>query len=229
MPHLPNILLLLSLTVLSSCQMVRTVYDESGNEVVEREGGERSLEDYMASTFDKDVTRKKNEDGVPESSSNKVSRYQRDLDAARRDTTTYQTGSFSGTHSFSGGRQSYSDAGRSFDTGTPYSGTFSSSDYNTDLRPAFMSDTRGVFCRDETYGVSSADRYEADGQAHDTFATSSTFATDYSDISRDTASGYYESRKNKFGKPRIISHREYYRRTIQETRSMLGRDEEPEE
>ncbi len=219
----------LCLFALPACKTVRTVYDINGNEVKEHAGGERSLEDYMSETFDKEVSRKKNEEGVPESSSNKVSRYQRDIDAARKSDKTFITGAFSGTGSYSGADRNFSGAGKKFDTGKPYGGTYNSA-YSTDLRPDFMSDTKGIYSRDDAYGVSSADRAAQDGQPYDDFSPTHTYGTGYSeDISREDTSGYFESRKDKFGKPRIISHQDYYRKTITETRSMLGRDEEPTE
>ena len=70
---------------LTACRSVRTVYDENGNEVKEHQGGERSLEDYMQETFDKEVTRKKDDSGVPQSRSTKVSLYQKAIDEARKD------------------------------------------------------------------------------------------------------------------------------------------------
>lgn len=219
----------LCLLSLTSCETVRTVYDDNGHEIQEHTGGERSLEDYMQETFDKDVTRKKTEDGVPESSSNKVSRYQKDIDAARRDDKTFSTGTFSGTGAFSGMDRDFSGSNKKFDTGSPYAGTYGSSSISRDLRPDFLSDTKGVFSRDDTYGISAADRSEVDGQGYDDFSPIHTYGTGYSDISRDTTSGYYESRKNKHGQPRIISHRDYYRKTIHDTRSLLGRDNETEE
>lgn len=219
----------LCLFALPACTTVRTVYDDQGNEVKERPAGERSLEDYMSETFDKEVTRKKNEEGVPESSSNKVSRYQRDIDAARKSDKTFSTGTFSGTGVFSGADRNFRGAGKKFDTGKPYAGTYNSA-YSTDLRPDFMSDTKGIYSRDDAYGVSTADRAAQDGQPYDDFSPSHTYGTGYSDdISRQDTSGYFESRREKFGKPRIISHQDYYRKTISETRSMLGRDEEPTE
>lgn len=216
----------LCLLTFTSCQTVRTVYDESGNEVKEREGGERSLEDYMSETFDRDVTRKKNDEGVPESSSTKVSRYQSALDNARRDSTTFSTGSYNGLRSY-GGTGRYAEANRTFDRGEAFSGTHENTEYRTDLRPAFMSDTRGVFSRDDAYGVSSASRASADGRANAAYSTSNTYSTSRSNISRNTTSGYYESRLNNFPRPRIINRDEYYRRTIEETRTMLGRDNAP--
>lgn len=220
--------LLFCLLYLPACQTVRTVYDEHGNEVVEH-SGERTLEDYMTETFDRDVTRKKNEDGVPESSSTKVSRYQKDLDAARKDTTTFRTGSFSGVKSLSRDK-SFSGAGKQFDTGSSYDGTFANKSYSRDLRPDFMSDTKGVFSREDTYGgISSSNRADGDGQSYDPYGTENIYGTGSSNISRTTASSYIETRREKTPKPRIVDHKEYYKKSLYETRALLGRDNEPPE
>lgn len=220
--------LLLCLLYLPACETVRTVYDGYGNEVTER-SGERSLEDYMSETFDRDVTRTKNEDGVPVSGSNKVSRYQKDLDTARRDTTTYGTGSFSGVKTLSRDK-SFSGAGKQFDTGAAYSGTFANRTYSRDLRPDFMSDTKGIYSREDTYrDVSRADRAAGDGQAHASYGRDNIYGTSTADVSRDTTSSYTESRRNKTPRPRIINHRDYYKKSLFETRALLGRDNPPEE
>lgn len=217
------------LSLLTACQSVRTVYDENGNEVKEREGGERSLEEYMQETFDKDVSRKKGESGVPQSASQKVSHYQKAIDEARKDNSVFSTGTFSGIKSFNG-KTTFSGADKDFDKSQSYEGAATRASYNKDLRPDFMSDTKGVFNRDDLYGISSADRATADGSRHDTFNTGHTYDTNYSSsVSRDITSSYYESRKDNFKQPRIINHRDYYRKTIQETRTMLGRDQEPTE
>lgn len=219
---------LLCLLCLPACTSVRTVYDENGNEVKDRPGGERSLEDYMADTFDKDVSRKKNKDGVPESSSNKVSRYQKAIDEARRDTSEYSTGRFSGTGSYSGSDLRFSGAGKAFDKSKTYSGTFASSAYSRDLRPAFMSDSKGIYGTDSRHGSITADnRAAGEGLAHGSYTTSSVYGTHPSSISRDTPSGYYESRRNKTPQPRILNHRDYYKKSLFETRALLGRDNEP--
>ncbi len=220
--------LFLCLLCLPACETVRTVYDEYGNEVTER-SGERSLEDYMSETFDRDVTRTKNEDGVPVSGSNKVSRYQKDLDAARRDSTAYSTGSFSGVKTLSR-NQSFSGAGKQFDTGAAYGGTFANSSYSRDLRPDFMSDTKGIYSREDAYGgASRADRAAGDGLAHTSYGRENIYGTSTAGVSRDTTSSYTESRRNKTPRPRIINHRDYYKKSIFETRALLGRDNTPEE
>ena len=89
------------------------------------------------------------------------------------------------------------------------------------LRPAFMSESKGVAHTAYT-GHSSADRYSAEGANYD--ATGRIYATHDSGISTTDTSGYFESRKEKWGKPTIINKGEYYKRTVEETRGLLGRD-----
>ncbi len=221
--------LLLCLLYLPACQTVRTTYDENGHEVKEHTGQERSFEDYMQETFDSEVTRRKNKDGVPESSSSKVSRYQKAIDDARRDTSTFQTGSYSGTKSFDRNKN-FSGAGKAFDTGAPYKGAFSNSAYSKDLRPDFMSDTKGIYSRDDAYAdFGTGARSNSDGQAYAEFSSEHVYGTNSSNFSRDDASGYIESRRDNTAPPRIINHRDYYKKSLFETRALLGRDNEPAE
>lgn len=221
--------LILCLLYLPACQTIRTTYDENGNEVTEHMGRERTFEDYMQETFDNEVTRKKNKDGVPESSSSKVSRYQKAIDEARRDTSTYQTGSYNGRKSFDSNK-SFSDAGKTFDTGAPYKDSFSGSAYSKDLRPDFMSDTKGIYSREDAYaGFGTGTRADGDGRVYDAFGTGNVYGTNTSNYSRDDASGYIESRRDNTAPPRIINHRDYYKKSLFETRALLGRDNEPVE
>lgn len=212
----------LLVATLSSCESVRTVYDENGKVVEERNGArERSLNDYFEEEFDSNFTEKKNKDGVPEATSHKVSSYQKDIDAARRGDKEYATGTYNvgGTSDYAGKR--FSGSAERFEGNKRYDGFSGDSPYNTDMRPAFMSEGKGV-ARTAYTGHSSNDRYTAEGTHYD--ASGKIYATHDSGISTSDTSGYFESRKDKWGKPTIISSREYYKRTIEETRTMLGRD-----
>ena len=207
---------------LCSCESVRTVYDENGRVVKERDGArERSLNDYFEEEFDSNFTEQKNKDGVPQATSHKVSSYQKDIDAARRGDKEYATGSYNagGTSSFAG--KQFSGSSDRFDGSKRFDGFSGDSAYNTDMRPAFMSESKGVAHTAYT-GHSSADRYSAEGANYD--ASGRIYATHDSGISTTDTSGYFESRKEKWGKPTIINKGEYYKRTVEETRTMLGRD-----
>lgn len=218
----PHAFTALLLAALCSCESVRTVYDENGKVVKEHEGArERSLNDYFEEEFDSNFTEQKNKDGVPQATSHKVSSYQKDIDAARRGDKEYATGTYDigGTSGFAGKR--FSGSAERFEGSKRYNGFSADSPYNKDLRPAFMSESKGV-ARTAYTGHSSGDRYSAEGTNYD--ASGRIYATHDSGISTSDTSGYFESRKNKWGKPTIINKNEYYKRTIEETRTMLGRD-----
>lgn len=212
-------------TTLAACKSVRTVYDENGREVKEHDGArERSLNDYFDEEFDASFSEKKNADGVPEATSKKVSSFQKDIDAARRGDKEYSTGTFSagGSSSYDGKR--FSDSGTQFSGSKRFDGFSKESAYSSDLRPAFMSEGKGLTRSDNIYGaINSSNRYDAEGNNYD--ARGKIYATHDNGITTSDTSGYFESRKDKWGKPTIISNREYYKRTIEETRSMLGRDQ----
>lgn len=214
----------LLLAALCSCESVRTVYDENGKEVKEHQGArERSLNDYFEEEFDSNFTEKKNKDGVPQATSHKVSSYQKDIDAARRGDKEFATGAYQGGGGLSGyAGKRFDGSSTKFDNSKRFDGFSGDSQYSTDMRPAFMSESKGV-ARTDYSGHSSADRYSSEGHAYD--ASGRIYATHNSGISTSDTSNYFESRKEKWGKPTIISNREYYKRTIEETRTMLGRDE----
>ena len=212
------------LTALASCKSVRTVYDENGRQVKEHDGArERSLNDYFDEEFDANFSEKRNADGVPEATSKKVSRFQKDIDAARRDDKEYATGTYTagGSSSYSGKR--FSESTTQFSGSKRFDGYSKESAYNSDLRPAFMSEGKGLSRTDNVYGaISSSNRYDAEGNNYD--ARGKIYATHNNDISTSDTSGYFESRKEKWGKPTIINKGEYYKRTVEETRGLLGRD-----
>lgn len=214
----------LLLSALCSCESVRTVYDENGKVVKERDGArERSLNDYFEEEFDSNFTESKTKDGVPQATSHKVSSYQKDIDAARRGDKVYETNAYQGGGGLSGyAGKSFDGSSTKFDGSKRFDGFSGDSQYSTDMRPAFMSEGKGVAHTTYT-GHSAADRYRSEGHSYD--ASGRIYATHDSGISTTDTSNYFESRKEKWGKPTIISNREYYKRTIEETRTMLGRDE----
>ena len=214
----------LAVLALASCESVRTVYDENGKVVKETNGArERSLNDYFEEEFDSRFSEKKNKDGVPEAASAKVSRYQKDIDAARRNDKSYATGTYNpgGTSDYAG--KKYSDTRNSDVRDTRYDGTHSNTTFSRDTRPDFMNDSRGLSATDNPYRGSHADtRNASEGVAHN--ARDTRYRTPEGNISTSETNSYVEGRREKWGKPSIISSREYYRRTIEDTRTMLGRD-----
>lgn len=214
----------ITLLAFASCKSVRTVYDENGKVVRETNGArERSLNDYFEDEFDSRFSERKNRDGVPEAASTKVSRYQKDIDAARRNDKTYATGTYSpgGASSYAG--RAYSGTRSSDVRNTRYSGTHGSTAFSRDTRPDFMNDSRGLSATDNPYrGSHSGTRSSAEGTAYN--ARDSRYQTPDGTVSTSETNAYVEGRRNKWGKPRIMSSREYYRRTVEDTRTMLGRD-----
>ncbi len=219
---------LLALSLLQGCKSVRTVYDENGREVKESvPGQEKDLESYFNEEFASSFSEKKNKEGVPETTSAKVSRFQKDLDAARRSEKRFHTTAFSGIHDNDARAHSFDGSNKSFDANKAYEGTFSSN-IDTQLRPAFMKEGKGLVRSESVYGgISPTDRSPMEGA--DAAISGRPYATHASNISTSDRSGYFESRKERFGKPHIINYRQYYKKSIEETRTLLGRDKGTEE
>lgn len=216
-------LLAVLLPMLPACESVRTVYDENGREVKESAPGqEKDLESYFNEEFASSFSEKKNKEGVPETTSSKVSRFQKDLDAARRSDKQFNTTAFGGLRDNDARSVSFDGANKSFDASKKYDGAFTSN-IDTQLRPAFMTEGKGIVRSESEYGgISSSDRSSLEGESSD--MADRPYATRASDISPSDRSGYFESRRDRFGKPRIINYREYYKKSIEETRTLLGRD-----
>ena len=90
-----TLLMLLAMLGCTACTPVRTVYDSQGNEVKDDEpGGEKDLMSTFEKRFDNDFSEKKNADGVPVTTSGKVSSFQRELDNARKIDKPFATGNF---------------------------------------------------------------------------------------------------------------------------------------
>lgn len=216
---------LLLLLLLPACESVRTVYDENGREVKESTPGqEKDLESYFNEEFASSFSEKKNKEGVPETTSSKVSRFQKDLDAARRSDKQFNTSAFGGLHGNDARSVSFDGANKSFDASKKYDGVFTSN-IDTQLNPAFMKEGKGISRSESVFeGISSADRSPMEGE--DAGISGRPYATRASDISTSDSSGYFESRRDRFGKPRIINYRQYYKKSIEETRTLLGRDKD---
>ncbi len=204
--------------LLTACHSVRTVYDEYGNEVKEKEPGKEtdimsSFEERINSGF----SLKKNEDGVPEAVSHRVSRYQKDLNSARGTEERYGTSRYSG-----GGESAFADrhydGRREYGDRREFTGGRTSS-YSKDLRPDFMNGSRGL--AHENYSGSDS-RSALEGQAMS--GTDVVYGTSGSSYHRETESGYFETRRDRTPAPPVRNYRDYYNKNIMNTRSILGRD-----
>ncbi len=201
--------------LLVACQYERTVYDSSGNVVKERQAGENSsLEERFAGGFDA----KKNEYGIVEADSRKVSSFQGKLDESRAKSVSDQGKEFGGTKDASGWRdKSYGDATARFAGSKAYKDSTKSA-YSTDDIPAFMKGGKGI--EKEEYAGSKL-ALDAKDKTYD---VGEAYAKKMSRTTRDDESQYFESRRDSAPSPKIYTKGEYTRKTLEDTRSMLRRD-----
>ncbi|MFI3244073.1 MAG: hypothetical protein R3Y56_07470 [Akkermansia sp.] len=201
--------------LLVACQAERTIYDSSGNVVKERKLGEHSsLEERFAGGFDA----KKNEQGIVEAESRKVSSFQGKLDESRAKMASEQGREYGGSHDATGWKdKSYSDAKTTFSGSKEYKDS-SKSAYSTDDIPAFMKGGKGI----ERTEYDHVTRDLADQEK--TYDVGEAYAKKMSQTSREDESQFFESRRDSAPKPTIFSKDEYTRKTVEDTRSMLRRD-----
>lgn len=212
--------LLSAVMLLSACETIRTVYDEDGKVVSEHAGGEKDITDHFEKSFDSSFSVKKNDKGIPQAVSNRVSRFQKDLDEARRSDSVYSTSSYAGTDDRSVERMEFAGAGKAYSVHEAYTGSRGEA-INKDLHPAFATSSRGLY--------STADSYDAENARSALEGMRSTMAggrysTSESSYSTDDTSGYIESRRDNTPPPRVFSREQYYRKTIDDTRALLGRE-----
>lgn len=216
------IFFLLTTLALSSCKSVRTVYDENGKVVKESEGANfTDIHSHMEKQWGDSFSEKKNAEGVPEATSSKVSSFQKELDAARRNDKEFLTGDWNGRKDAGLRGMVYDADGRAFGEGKRYE-TFSSSAYTTSMTPDFLKSGRGLTPSEEQ-GALGGQTSGLAGRYND--ARSMTYepggAAPYS---RETESGYFESRRHNAKEPVIVNYRDYYQRGVQDIRGILGRD-----
>lgn len=213
------------LLLLSACETVRTVYDEAGNEVNPNASGESDLTAHFEKEFASSFSEKKNDQGVPQATSGKVSRYQKELDASSRLDKQFSTSSFAGAPRDEVHTMRFSDTGKAYDVKEAYSGSMGSA-IEKDLHPAFATDSRGIYATGDSY-ASNEVRSALEGMQNRMNGQS--YVTHTGRYSRDDTSGYVETRRDNTPPPRVISRDEYYRKSVRETRALLGRDEPQDE
>ena len=159
-------LLLLALLGCTACTPVRTVYDSQGNEVKDDEpGGEKDLMSTFEKRFDNDFSEKKNADGVPVTTSGKVSSFQRELDNARKIDKPFATGSFDTGRQLDLRDDSVGGGSKRFVTGKDDIARTGNNMFSTDLRPDFMNESHGISHSQRYRGASTADRSDLEGIA----------------------------------------------------------------
>lgn len=214
------------LLLLCACETVRTVYDEAGNEVKpSSSGGETDLTSHFEKEFASSFSEKKNDQGVPQATSGKVSRYQKDLDSSSRLDKQFSTGSYAGATRDEVHTMSFSGAGKTYNVKEAYSGAMGSA-IERDLHPAFATGSRGIYGTEDSYA---GDEVRSALEGMKSRMNGQEYVTHSGRYSREDSSGYVESRRDNTPPPRIISRDEYYRKTVRETRALLGRDEEKQD
>ncbi len=211
---------LAALLCCSGCTPVRTVYDEQGNLVKDDEpGGEKDLMSVYEKKFNNDFVVKKTKDGVPQTTSNKVSSFQRDLNKARSSKEKFSTKVFDTGKKSDLRDKSFGGANKTFDPGGKAIERNTNSMFARDMRPDFMNETHGI-SHNNRYREG-MNRFHMEGK---TMQTSTYYNNTTAPFSREEQSTYFEMRRNKSEQPQIIDHQEYYRQHKQGIRDLLGRD-----
>lgn len=206
--------------LLCACEPVRTVYDEHGVEVKEREPGkETDLMSRYEERIDASFQRKKNADGVPQAVSSRVSSFQKDLDAARGTDERFSTRAFSDVRENDALSTRFKGA-KEFSGSKSYAGVRESS-YDVTRQPDFLNEHRGL--AHESYREDQSTRSPAEGSV--LRGRDDVFETNASDYNRDMQSGYFESRRQKTSQPVIRDYKDFYNKEVYSTRSILGRDQ----
>ncbi len=216
----PHVLYFLLLLGCAACTPVRTVYDSQGNVVKEDEepGGEKDLMSTFEKRFDAAFSEKKTQDGVPMTTSSKVSPFQQELDNARKINKTFSTGNFDTGSRLDLRGDSFAGAAKRFNTGKDGIAKAENAMYSTDLRPDFMNESHGI-SHSQRYKTDSSQRSSMEGR---TVSTSNYWLDNDEPYTTSTESGYIETRRNKAGQPTIIDHKDYYRQFRGGLKGLLG-------
>lgn len=220
LPRLFTFLALIALLCCTACTPVRTVYDEQGNLVNDDEpGGEKDLMSVYEKKFNNDFVVQKTKEGIPQTTSRRVSSFQSALNNARnsRDkfsTKVFDTGKASDlrSKSFDGASKAFNPRGKAMEKNA-------NSIFARNLRPDFMNETHGISHSNRYRDAMTRSRMEGKSMQ-----TSSYYNNTPSPYSTEEISTYFEMRRNKTEQPQIIDHREYYRQHKQGIRDLLGRD-----
>ena len=211
---------------LVACTPVRTVYDENGNVVQDDEpGGEKDLMSTFEKRFDAAFSEQKTKDGVPMTTSSKVSPFQRDLDNARKIDKPFSTGRFDTGSRLDLRNDGFAGAAKRFNTGKDGISKTANTMYSTDLRPDFMNESHGISHNQRFAGASSADRSYMEGITRNDRSESFSL-TDYEPYTTSTENGYIENRRNKTRQPVIIDKQDYYRQFRGGLKGILGTDKQ---
>lgn len=212
----------------AGCTAVRTVYDSQGNEIKDDEqGGEKDLMSTYEKRFDAAFSEQKNKEGVPQTTSSKISSFQQELDDARRIDKPFAAGRFDTGKHLDLRDSGFAGADKQFATDKSGIERTVNSMYSTDLRPDFMNESHGISHERSYSGASRNIRSQLEGFAADGMDKTH-HLTDYEPYTTNSESNYVEHRRNKTKQPVIIDYRDYYQRHKNSVRQLLGRDNEPQ-
>lgn len=217
---LPAFILLL---VCTACTPVRTVYDAHGNVVDDEPGGEKDLMSTFEKRFDAAFSEQKTKDGVPMTTSSRVSSFQRDLDDARRIDKSFSTGRFDTGARLDLMDERHSALSKRFDPGKGDISKNSHSLFSTGLRPDFMNESHGISHSQRFAGAGRDDRSQLEGRYRDDRGKS-VYLTDDEPFTTSEESGYIETRRNKTKQPVIMDKEDYYRQFRGGIKGLLGTD-----
>lgn len=220
-----TLLALSGLLACVSCTPVRTIYDDQGNIVKDEPGGEKDLVSTFEKRFNDSFSEHKTQDGVPQTTSSKVSSFQRQLDDARKIDKPFATGSFDTGRQLDLRSNGFDDSGKRFDSGKDGIERTANSMFSTDLRPDFMNDSHGISHSNRYQGADKGTRSSLEGLARDD-RSQSHYLSDGIPYSTSQSNHYVEGRRNKTEQPTIMNYQEYYRQHRNSVRQLLGRDNE---
>lgn len=208
---------ILLLPAFIACTSERRYFDEDEASGNTNSIGEKTLESRFTSGFDV----KNNEFGVPEASSSKSSPFQNKIDSQyEQGKGGYMTSNYAGINNFDDGRKSFGASGKEYSGRKVFSGSKTSS-FTRDEIPAFMQAGRGI---ERVASTSFSGRADGEGRAL-LGLPADDYSTNHSRYSSADESGYIESRRNNTPDAKIQNSKDYMQRTIDETRTMLGRDD----
>ena len=225
MPARSAMLALSAILACASCTPVRTIYDDQGNIVKDEPGGEKDLVSTFEKRFNDSFSEHKTQDGVPQTTSSKVSSFQRQLDDARRIDKPFATGDFDTGKTLDLRSDGFAGAAKRFDSGKDGIERMANSMYSTDLRPDFMNDSHGISHSNRYQGADKESRSSMEGMALND-RSKSHYLSDSIPYSTNQSNHYVEGRRNKTEQPTIMNYQEYYRQHRNSVRQLLGRDNE---
>ncbi len=212
---------LLTMLCFASCETQRHYFDGEGNEIAPPDDSPKSssLEERFTSTF----TMKKNEEGVPVATSNKVSAFQSKLQSARTDeSSSFERKDYEGVREFEGAGLRDAWGEKRVDR-REFAGQDKEA-YSREMQPDFLKNGSGIISRRDADYSASRSEYEGDFREMDRFSDEGKTGQ----YAQGDRSQYFDERQQNTPEIKVVSRDEYLRMTIEESRTMMGRDSDDE-